>query len=73
MKILVVGAGGAKIHVVLCNHGVERPILQLYVRLPGGGLSVTYTLQHTSNQGITHYLSYLNTCQVVCFFIGPGR
>ena len=42
-------ADGAKIRVVLCNHGVEQLILQLYVRLAGGGSVVTYTLQRASN------------------------
>ena len=49
------GAGVAKIHVVLCNHGVERMILQLYVRLPGGS-SVLHALCNTLSIKILRFL-----------------
>ena len=49
------GAGAAKIHVVLCNHGVERMILQLYVRLPSRS-SVLHALCNTLSIKILRFL-----------------
>ena len=46
--------------------------LRLYVRQPGGWFWRAYQPQHINNLYITTVLTHQDSCQVVCFFIGPG-
>ena len=47
-------------------------MLRLYVRQPGGWFYYIYWMQRISTQKITISITHQDSCQVVCFFIGPG-
>ena len=47
-------------------------MLRLYVRQPGGWFYYIYWMQRISAQKITISITHQDSCQVVCFFIGPG-
>ena len=46
--------------------------LRLYVRQPGGWFCYIEKTQRINYQIIAINLTHWNSCQVVCFFIGPG-
>ena len=48
-------------------------MLRLYVRQPGEWFYCTKQTQHINYQMIAIDITHRNSCQVVCFFIGPGR
>ena len=48
-------------------------MLRLYVRRPGGWFCHTKMTQRNNYQMIAINITHRNSCQVVCFFIGPGR
>ena len=54
----------------LSVHGTK---LQLYIRQPGGWFCYINQLQHINSQKIAINIVHHDSCQVVCFFIGPGR
>ena len=47
-------------------------ILRLYVGQPGGWFWNAYAVQHINTQDVATDIHYPDSCQVVCFFIGPG-
>ena len=47
-------------------------MLRLCVRQPGGWFYYIYRMQRISTQKITVNITHQDSCQVVCFFIGPG-
>ena len=47
-------------------------MLRLYVRQPGGWFYCICRMQRISTQKITVNMTHQDSCQVVCFFIGPG-
>ena len=47
-------------------------MLQLHVRQPGGWFRYIEQIQHLNCQMIAINITHRNSCQVVCFFIGPG-
>ena len=47
-------------------------MLRLYVRQPGRSFSYIHQVQRINCQKIAIDMTHRNSCQVVCFFIGPG-
>ena len=47
-------------------------MLRLYVRQPGGWFYHIEQMQRINYQKIAINITHQNSCQVVCFFIGPG-
>ena len=47
-------------------------MLQLYVGRPGGWFSYIHQVQRINCQKLAINATHQNSCQVVCFFIGPG-
>ena len=47
-------------------------MLRLYARQPGGWFYCICRIQRISTQKITVNMTHQDSCQVVCFFIGPG-
>ena len=47
-------------------------MLRLYVRQPGRSFSYIHQVQRINCQKIAINMTHRNSCQVVCFFIGPG-